>query len=1286
MKKVFSLLLASVLTMSMFAATKTVATVEKLWSGAALGWSTANSRQWTGYGEYVYWADKATHSIVGTKDGLAVDTVIVNDKIDGTAFNVDGAGNFVVEGTFPSTPSHIFLVKRADTTFVDIPITGLGRTDIVTATGDVFSADGGVVFLYGNSVNLLAVTIKNAGDEVTREVIAKEIAIEGSNVQNFVVAGDTLVQYVMRRSAGQTGFDLYENGVNKGSLKGMTGYKHTTLGGAMVKLSGKDFAIYPVGATNYSSEFSVLNMQDSALVADKADASKFTFCANTTTAFNGTNVGVFVNATKIDENNAYIQVGNGSDGTALFKLTVSVSAEVTLSCDDAQGTVEGAGDVAVGANATVKAVAKPGYEFVAWMKGSDEVSKDATYTFAVTENIALTAKFEAKENVTVTLAVNDDKLGSITLPEGIKTGENSVVYGTAIELTAVPAEGATFMGWFKGEDLYASDYTITLNSKESISLTAKFTNILMVAYELNGGVTNDYGWTSKSDMFDDFMHTCNPTWDWKTYAYYKEQVDPLGSPNICAGLTNCEPAFTDSAKWYWLKQYIVDVTAAQVADGATELKMTDVTSSAAWRYAAGAFFVETKRASWPVSADFAIAGTEAAFIPVWEHAFANPTEVVAEFTLNEPYKKGFTFDGWYATADFSGEKITKVSPESVIAGGKLYAKWIEYIPTIAEFNALPKGTESKVKGTVSKVIGSNFWIQDATGGLLCYGKNNGLKAGELAVLSGKADVYGGIIELNNAVVVSKEEGTPVTAEKTTLAAIVADTMRFMSKLVKLEGVLIAREDGNIYLRDGDVKLVCYKLTLDSVAFPNGTKVTATPVVGMFNGTMQFRANAEDILSVAAAGKDTYAYPVRGAEGEFEGYTLKNEWIYSNKLENYTENQPAAADMARGMAVKNGIMYFVNRTIGGFTRVDAKTGVMLDPLPITGDHLFEAEKLDEGGNPTGEWASAVTLKFNDVKVDNAGNLLIGACVSNTGRVMIYKVDETTGAATELINERLYDNVDEGFDKISWRFDYYGVYGDVNNDAVIMACNSWGMNAFRWEITGGVAGKAELVSLEPDDIGSLFVQKDGEELSWLIKPNDQSPQAPQIFPLDNGMFYVDFFASTPLLFDADGYLVDDMLKNPSGSKIANNEGDTCKLGYGPNGLCEFQVGDEYFLAMVATNTDGTPNTAFALYKYKDANKSFAEMEPLWFFPNNGMGAASNPGRACVPYVSVNGNTATIYLYAANNGYAVYTFKGKGEETGLNVIEESMQKAVKAMENGVIYIYRNGVKYDVMGAQVK
>ncbi|MGI6735813.1 MAG: InlB B-repeat-containing protein [Anaerovoracaceae bacterium] len=45
-----------------------------------------------------------------------------------------------------------------------------------------------------------------------------------------------------------------------------------------------------------------------------------------------------------------------------------------------------------------------------------------------------------------------------------------------------------------------------------------------------------------------------------------------------------------------------------------------------------------------------------------------------DITLADPTKKGYTFDGWYGNADFSGDKITKIAKGST--GDKnLYAKW-----------------------------------------------------------------------------------------------------------------------------------------------------------------------------------------------------------------------------------------------------------------------------------------------------------------------------------------------------------------------------------------------------------------------------------------------------------------------------------------------------------------------------------------------------------------------------------------------------------------------------------
>ena len=1281
--------------------TKTVATVEKLWSRtlADIGATTADSRQGAGYNGVIYVLNKANHSLVAiteNKKDTIVNGNIINGTdtiaLDGTAYALDDAGNFVMEGTFPSKPSHL-VVRKADGSEVhDLAIEGLARTDFINATGDVFSEEGGYVFVYGNSASGLLVYKIAKGAIVNTTTVN----VAGASGGNYVIAGNDTKQIAHHRTS-ENGWVLIDNGVAT-TIENMEGFKKTTLGGDIITLAEKEFYIYPAGSTNYNSEFSVRNMTDGAMVVDKADATKTIFFANDVTKQPGaTSTANWLIATPIDANNAYIHLYNAADGVALFKLSVMVAAEVTVNYDETMGTVEGAGDVAVGANATLVATPKPGYEFVAWKDGDKVVSTDATYIFKVEGNVTLTAVFEARANVTITLAVNDAAMGSITLPEGIVMGENSVLYGTPIVLTAVPAEGVTFAGWFKGAELYAPEYTINLTGKESISLLAKFITSKTIVYDLGGGITNDYGWTGKGDMFADFVHTADPSYEFQTLEYYMAQADPLGSPNICTGLNHPEVAFADSAKWGWLYNYIIAVSDAQRETDSSISNYPANGAGAAWRYAVGAFFCNIQREGWPRSADFSVAGKIEAFQPTWKHAFANPTTVDAEFVLNDPYKDGWTFMGWYTEPEGKGTKVTTINIETE---GTLYAYFVPYINTVAEFIAMADGTKGQqVRGTVTFVQGSNFWIQDATGGILCYGKNNGLKEGDVAVLNGDKTTYNGSPEVNNAVVVSKEAGAELEPQTIALSAI----KNYLNKLVYIEGLKMAEYQPvykadtisyyNPIVTDGTDSVVLYNMGVVESEVPVGTKVNIKTVVGIYKTTYQLRGKKEWVEASSLAGRDNYNYPVRHAEGDFAGYSLSNDWLYAVTYDNYSDNVPGPTDYVRGMAVKDGIMYFINRATASFTRVDGKTGIMLDPLPIKGEHLFEAEAVDSLGQGTGEWSTCVTLAYNDVKIDNAGNVLIGACLTSSQRFQVYKVDLETGNAVEVINERLWN--DTSFAKISYRFDAFGVYGDVNNDATIMACDANSWNAFRWHIVGGKAQPAEQVILMPDEsVPSYYIKVAGDTVDW----NVASPgTAPQIFPLADDMFYVDGWSTLPILFDAGtqdiinekiyrATIIDDFKNCPTGVAVVNNEGDTTKMNTGHNGLVEFQVGGDYFLAMAATNTVGNPTSAFALYKYKDAAKSFAEMEPLWYFPAKGMGALTNGCRTAVPSVEVKDNMAKIYVYTNNNGYGVYTFTGK-TGTGINKIDVPEDvNARKVFENGVIYIYRNGVKYNVMGAKIK
>ena len=185
-----------------------------------------------------------------------------------------------------------------------------------------------------------------------------------------------------------------------------------------------------------------------------------------------------------------------------------------------------------------------------------------------------------------------------------------------------------------------------------------------VSYDLNGGVTNDYGWQTKNDIFQACMEDCGIT-GLPSLDELKTSADPFAI--ICSKLIDVS-GMLNAEKWDWLESYIMQV---QNAD-ANAAFLVDGITSAAWRYALAAFFLESQRTSFPKSADFSWEGNEEAFQEAWKHGFANPITPEDEWVLNAPYKEGMTFAGWYATTDFSGDKVTTINAETT---GTLYAKW-----------------------------------------------------------------------------------------------------------------------------------------------------------------------------------------------------------------------------------------------------------------------------------------------------------------------------------------------------------------------------------------------------------------------------------------------------------------------------------------------------------------------------------------------------------------------------------------------------------------------------------
>ena len=127
MKKLFSIIslfaLAAILGISTVSAQKTIVTLEKLeklWSKTTteMGVSVTDSRQSAGRDGKVYLLNKANQSFVAISE-TGQDTIFqgpltisegVTANLDGTAFALDDAGNFVMVGAFNAIPSHIILI------------------------------------------------------------------------------------------------------------------------------------------------------------------------------------------------------------------------------------------------------------------------------------------------------------------------------------------------------------------------------------------------------------------------------------------------------------------------------------------------------------------------------------------------------------------------------------------------------------------------------------------------------------------------------------------------------------------------------------------------------------------------------------------------------------------------------------------------------------------------------------------------------------------------------------------------------------------------------------------------------------------------------------------------------------------------------------------------------------------------------------------------------------------------------------------------------------------------
>jgi hypothetical protein len=140
-----------------------------------------------------------------------------------------------------------------------------------------------------------------------------------------------------------------------------------------------------------------------------------------------------------------------------YVSNVTVSAAVVdtvsvFSADPEMGIVVPAGTFYIpqGESLTVTASAEPGYHFVAWMNGEEQVSTENPLTYVPTGNMSLAATF-APDIVYYTVRVEYDE------SKGTVMGAGTYESGTLVTLTATPNEGFEFVEWTEGIREYADN-------------------------------------------------------------------------------------------------------------------------------------------------------------------------------------------------------------------------------------------------------------------------------------------------------------------------------------------------------------------------------------------------------------------------------------------------------------------------------------------------------------------------------------------------------------------------------------------------------------------------------------------------------------------------------------------------------------------------------------------------------------------------------------------------------------------------------------------------------------
>ena len=435
--------------------------ITKVWENIAEeGSSTNNGYQGAGWDGKIYVKDRYGDKILVYSETGSSPYVEFGGSYEGLtgdqAITMDDAGNIIIRSGsafFYDAPSQISIFKKGETTYktIDFTLPVAERCDFISASGNVYSAEGGYVYFYcknANCVNRLKITNGAATtSDVSIDVIGNITAEITNNTQSHVMV-DIFGNLVTHARTFPITTTINAHTGESMNFTLPNNHKAIALGGCSFELAGKEFWAFNVKGTNIcNSEWNLYNLTDG-----KFESSETLYAKNKTDKNSAAN---WLNVQVVDEKTAYIYQFCPTVGTAVWKVTrdhiVSATAE--------NGTIEGAGTYKDNATATLTATANDGYVFKNWTKNGAEVITENPYSFTVTEDVELVANFDGPFCELI-LNTNDEAKGTVS-------GAGFYNVGQTVTIKATPKAGYKLLYW--SDRSTQATRTITMNKKEALS-------------------------------------------------------------------------------------------------------------------------------------------------------------------------------------------------------------------------------------------------------------------------------------------------------------------------------------------------------------------------------------------------------------------------------------------------------------------------------------------------------------------------------------------------------------------------------------------------------------------------------------------------------------------------------------------------------------------------------------------------------------------------------------------------------------------------------------------------